>query len=324
MVITTLGKITHGATLVIPSPSFDAAATLQAVERERCTVLHGVPTMFIEELELPDFDSYDLTSLRTGIMAGAPCPVEVMRQVEERMHMPEILIAYGQTEASPATTMTRADATLERRVTTVGCVMPHQELKIVDPETGKTVPYGAAGELCFRGYQVMAGYDNLPDKTAEAVDEHGWLHSGDIGTMDEEGYVRITGRIKNMIIRGGENLYPREIEEFLHTLDVVADVQVIGVPDERLGEELLACVRLHPGAAPPTPEDFRALCKGKIAHFKIPRYWKVVDEYPMTITGKVQKFKLREQAERELEAGTLPDSKAGFRSAPESVGAGSG
>jgi fatty-acyl-CoA synthase len=315
MVISNLGAITHGATIVIPSPSFDAAATLRAVDQERCTVLHGVPTMFIEELGELDAGTYDLASLRTGIMAGAPCPVEVMRQVEERMHLPEILIAYGQTEASPATTMTRADDTLERRVTTVGQVLPHQELKIVDPATGQTVSHGEAGELCFRGYNVMAGYDNMPDMTAETVDEHGWLHSGDIGTMDEEGYVRITGRIKNMIIRGGENLYPREIEEFLHTLDLVVDAQVVGVPDERLGEELLACVRLRPDAAahPPTPEELRTLCKGKIAHFKIPRYWKVMDEYPMTITGKVQKFKLREMAERELAAGTLPDSKVESR-----------
>jgi fatty-acyl-CoA synthase len=259
--------------------------------------------MFIEELEAPDFDSYDLSSLRTGIMAGAPCPVEVMRKVEERMTMPEILIAYGQTEASPATTMTA----------TVGRVLPHQELKIVDPATGKTVSHDEPGEICFRGYQVMAGYDNLPEQTAEAVDEHGWLHSGDIGTMDADGYVRITGRIKNMIIRGGENIYPREIEEFLHTLDFVVDAQVVGVPDERLGEELVAFLRVHGAAAanPPTATELRELCRGQIAHFKIPRYWKLVDEYPMTITGKVQKFKLSEQAERELASGTLPDSKAG-------------
>jgi len=311
MVISNLGAITHGATIVIPSPSFDPAATLRTIQEERCTVLHGVPTMFIEELEQPDFDSFDLSSLRTGIMAGAPCPVEVMRKVEERM-MPDVLIAYGQTEASPATTMTRPGDTLEQRVSTVGRVLPHQELKIVDPATGKTVPRGESGEICFRGYHVMAGYDNMPDKTAEAVDEHGWLHSGDTGTMDDDGYVRITGRIKNMVIRGGENVYPREIEEFLHTLDFVVDAQVVGVPDERLGEELLACLRVHGEAArkPPTPAELRDLCKGKIAHFKIPRYWKIVDEYPVTITGKVQKFKLREMAERELATGTLPDSKA--------------
>ena len=325
MVISNLGAVTHGATIVIPSPSFDAAATLQAIERERCTVLHGVPTMFIEQLAQPDFDRYDLTSLRTGIMAGAPCPVEVMRRVEERMHLPEILIAYGQTEASPATTMTSADDSIERRVSTVGKVLPHQELKIVDPATGQTVPRGEAGELCFRGYQVMAGYDNMPERTAEAIDEHGWLHSGDLGTMDHDGYVRITGRIKNMIIRGGENLYPREIEEFLYTLDVVSDAQVVGVPDERLGEELLACIRVKAEAKdhPPTPDEFRTLCKGKIAHFKIPRYWLVVDEYPMTITGKVQKFKLREMAERMLTAGTLPEARSGAGSKRDRVAAGS-
>ena len=311
MVISNLGTITHGGTIVIPSPSFEPSATLKAIEAERCTVLHGVPTMFIAELEAPDFEDYDLTSLRTGIMAGAPCPEEVMRRVNERMHMPDVLIAYGQTEASPATTMTRPADSLERRVTTVGTVLPHQELKIVDVATGQTVARGEPGEICFRGYQVMAGYDNLPEATAEAIDARHWLHSGDIGTMDEEGYVRITGRIKNMIIRGGENLYPREIEEFLHTFEWVAEAHVVGVPDDVLGEEVLACVRLHGPKAksPPSPEEFRALCKGQVAHFKIPRYWKVMDEFPMTVTGKVQKFKLREQAERELAAGTLPDSR---------------
>jgi len=311
MVISNLGTVTHGGTIVIASPSFDPEATLRAVQEERCTVLHGVPTMFIAMLEEPSFASFDLTSLRKGIMAGAPCPVEVMRKVEERMHMPEILIAYGQTEASPATTMTRATDSLERRVSTVGRVLPHQELKVIDPETGRTLPRGMPGELCFRGYQVMFGYDNMPEATAEAIDEHGWLHSGDLGVMDDEGYVAITGRIKNMIIRGGENLFPREIEEFLFTLDIIADAQVLGVPDPMLGEEVLACVRLHESDAPhpPTPQEFRELCKGHVAHFKIPRYWKVMSEYPMTVTGKVQKFKLREAAIRELEAGTLPDSK---------------
>ncbi len=311
MVISNLGALTRGATLVIPSPSFEPAATLQAVERERCTVLHGVPTMFIGMLEAAGFDDYDLSSLRTGIMAGAPCPIQVMRKVVDRMHMQDVLIAYGQTEASPATTMTRVEDSLERRVSTVGRVMPHQELKIVDPQTGKTVPCGETGELCFRGYQVMVGYDNLPEATEEAIDARGWLHSGDLGTMDDEGFVSITGRIKNMIIRGGENVFPREIEEFLHTLDIVTEAQVLGVPDERFGEEILACIRLGPAAGTvPTPHELRELCKGKIAHFKIPRYWKVMDEYPMTVTGKVQKFKLREMAERELTAGTLPDSRA--------------
>jgi len=311
MVISNLGAVTHGATIVVPSASFDAAATLAAVQQERCTVLHGVPTMFMAMLEDPTFASYDLASLRTGIMAGAPCPIELMRNVVERMHMPDVLIAYGQTEASPATTMTRADDTLERRVSTVGRVMPHQELKIVDTQTGRTARRGEVGEICFRGYMVMAGYDNLPEQTAETIDARGWLHSGDLGTMDENGYVRITGRIKNMIIRGGENIYPREIEEFLFGLDALADAQVVSVPDTRCGEELVAFVRLQGAAknSPPTAEELRALCTDKIAHFKIPRYWKVIDEYPMTVTGKVQKFKLREMAERELAAGTLPDSR---------------
>jgi len=311
MVISNLATVAHGATIVIPSPAFEPAATLEAVQKEKCTVLHGVPTMFIAMLEEPEFEKYGLTTLRSGIMAGAPCPEDLMRRVVSKMHMKEVLIAYGQTEASPATTMIRMTDPLELRVSTVGHVMPHQELKIVDTETGRTVPRGETGELCFRGYMVMAGYDNMPEATAEAIDDRGWLHSGDLGTMDEEGYVRITGRCKNMIIRGGENLYPREIEEFLHTIDIISDVEVCGVPDEKLGEELLACVRLNGAAAanPPSPAEFRELCKGKVAHFKIPRYWKVMEEYPMTATGKVQKFKLVEMAKRELEAGTLPDSR---------------
>jgi fatty-acyl-CoA synthase len=311
MVISNLATVAHGATIVIPSPSFEPAATLEAVQQEKCTVLHGVPTMFIAMLDEPEFEKYDLTTLRSGIMAGAPCPEDLMRRVVSRMHMKEVLIAYGQTEASPATTMIRMADPLELRVSTVGHVMPHQELKIVDTDTGRTVPRGETGEICFRGYMVMAGYDNMPKATAEAIDDKGWLHSGDLGTMDDEGYVRITGRCKNMIIRGGENLYPREIEEFLHTIDIISDVEVVGVPDEKLGEELLACVRLLGAAAqsPPTPAEFRELCKGKVAHFKIPRYWKVMEDYPMTATGKVQKFKLVEMAIRELEQGTLPDSK---------------
>jgi len=318
MVISNLGAMTHGATIVIPSGAFEPAATLKAVQDERCTVLHGVPTMFIAQLEEPGFEKYDLSSLRTGIMAGAPCPIEVMRKVVDRMHMKDVLIAYGQTEASPATTMTRVEDSLERRVSTVGRVMPHQELKIIDPNTGKTVPHGETGELCFRGYMVMDGYDNNAEATAAAVDRRGWLHSGDLGSMDAEGYVKITGRSKNMVIRGGENIYPREIEEFLFTLDCVADAQVRGVPDARLGEELLACVQLHGAhaAKPPSPEAFRDLCKGKIAHFKIPRYWRVLEEFPMTVTGKVQKFKLREMAERELAKGSLPDCK---RSKPQAA-----
>ncbi len=323
MVISNLACVTHGATIVVPSQSFEAEATLKAVQDERCTMLHGVPTMFIAQLEDASFEKYDLTSLRSGIMAGAPCPEDLMRRVIDKMHMKEVLIAYGQTEASPATTMIRTNDPFDLRVATVGKVMPHQELKVVDPETSKTLPRGAVGELCFRGYMVMAGYDNMPEATAETIDSQHWLHSGDLGTMDDAGYVRITGRTKNMIIRGGENIYPREIEEFLHTLDVIADVEVVGVPDAVLGEEVLACVRLHGSTEqdPPTPADFRAICKGKVAHYKIPRYWRVMDEYPMTATGKVQKFKLVEMAKRELEQGLLPDSKAtkSATSAPSEV-----
>ncbi len=302
MVISNLGAITHGSTIIIPSPAFDPMLTLKAVQDERCTVLHGVPTMFIAELDHPEFKSFDLSTLRTGIMAGAPCPIELMRRVVDEMHMKEVLIGYGQTEASPVTTITRPDDPIERRVSTVGRVMPHQEIKVVDAHTGRTVPRGTPGELCFRGYQVMSGYDNNPDATSETIDQRDWLHSGDLGTMDEEGYVKITGRIKEMVIRGGENLYPREIEEFLHTLDVIADAHVVGVPDEKFGEELLACVKIHKDKAQgtPTPEELRAMCKGKIAHFKVPRYWMVVDEYPMTVTGKIQKFKIREMAIREF------------------------
>jgi fatty-acyl-CoA synthase len=302
MVLGNLAAMSHGAAVIIPAPSFDPTATLQAVQDQRCTALHGVPTMFIAELDHPEFDSFDLGTLRTGIMAGAPCPIEVMRKVMDRMNMKEILIGYGQTEASPITTMTRPDDPIDVRVSTVGRVAPHQEIKIIAPDTGKTVARGEPGEICFRGYHVMKGYDNMPEETARAVDRKGWLHSGDVGIMDDKGYVKITGRIKDMVIRGGENLYPREIEEFLHTLDIIADVHVVGVPDERYGEELLACVKLHlpEGREAPTEEEFREMCKGKIAHFKIPRYWMVVDEFPMTVTGKVQKFKIREMAVREL------------------------
>lgn len=300
MVLANLACITTGATIVIPSPSFDATETLKAVQQEKCTALHGVPTMFIAELDHPEFEAFDLRTLRTGIMAGAPCPVEVMKKVMDRMHMKEILIGYGQTEASPITNMTRADDSLEKRVTTVGRVSPHQEQKVIDPDSGMIVPRGTQGEICFRGYNVMARYDNMPQETTEAIDEKNWLHSGDLGIMDDEGYVQITGRIKEMVIRGGENLYPREIEEFLHTIDVIYDAHVVGVPDGKYGEELLACVKLKPGAEAPTEEQFREMCKGKIAHFKVPRYWLVVDEFPMTVTGKVQKFKIREKAIHEL------------------------
>jgi fatty-acyl-CoA synthase len=300
MVLSNLAAMTVGATVVIPSPAFDVDATLQAVHEEKCTALHGVPTMFIAELDHPEFDKYDLSCLRTGIMAGAPCPVETMKQVIDRMNMKHILIGYGQTEVSPIATMTRPDDSIEARVTTVGRVMPHQEIKIVDPATGRTVFRNEPGEICFRGYHLMSRYDNMPEATAETIDEHGWLHSGDLGTMDDEGYVKITGRIKEMVIRGGENLYPREIEEFLHTLDIIYDVAVVGVPDQKYGEELLACIKLKEGVDRPTDEQFREMCKGKIAHFKIPRYWMVVEEFPMTVTGKIQKFKIRDQAIREF------------------------
>lgn len=302
MVLSNLACVTTGATMVIPAPVFDPVAVFEAVSREKCTALHGVPTMFIAELNHPDFGKYDLSSLRTGIMAGAPCPIETMKEVIAKMNMREVVIAYGQTEASPVTTMTRIEDTLERRVSTVGRVMPWQELKIVDPVTGATLPRGQQGELCFRGYQVMNRYYNNPEATAEAIDSRRWLHSGDLGTMDDAGYVKITGRIKEMVIRGGENLYPREIEEFLRTHPKVMDVYVHGVPDAKYGEELMAWVLPRPGEVL-TEEEAREFCKGRIAHFKVPRYWKFVqsaDAFPMTVTGKIQKFRMREIAIQEL------------------------
>lgn len=302
MVLSNLACVTTGATMVIPAPAFDPVAVFEAVSQEKCTALHGVPTMFIAELNHPDFGKYDLSTLRTGIMAGAPCPIETMKEVIAKMNMREVVIAYGQTEASPVTTMTRIEDTLERRVSTVGRVMPWQELKIVDPVTGATLPRGLQGELCFRGYQVMNRYYNNPEATAEAIDSRRWLHSGDLGTMDEAGYVKITGRIKEMVIRGGENLYPREIEEFLRTHPKVMDVYVHGVPDVKYGEELMAWILPRPGEAL-TEEEAREFCKGKIAHFKVPRYWKFVqsaEAFPMTVTGKIQKFRMREIAIQEL------------------------
>jgi len=258
-----------------------------------------VPTMFIAELGLADFASYDLSSLRTGIMAGSPCPIEVMKRVIEEMGCTEVTIAYGMTETSPVSTQTRVDADVEHRVSTVGTVHPHVEVEVVDPATGLMVPRGEAGELCTRGYSVMLGYWNEPEKTAEAIDEAGWMHTGDLATMDADGYLNIVGRIKDMVIRGGENVYPREIEEFLYTHPQIADVQVIGVPDERYGEELMAWVVLRPGASVET-EEIREFCRGKIAHYKIPRYVKVVDGFPMTVTGKVRKVEMREQSVVEL------------------------
>jgi fatty-acyl-CoA synthase len=296
MVMGNLAATSHGACVVIPAASFDPAATLDAVQAERCTSLYGVPTMFIAELAVPSFDSYDLLSLRTGIMAGSPCPVEVMKQVISRMHMTEVSICYGMTETSPVATQTRTDDSLERRVSTVGRVVPHAEVKVVDPASGVTVPVGVPGELCTRGYSVMLGYWEQPDVTASSVDPAGWMHTGDLAVMDADGYLSITGRIKDMVIRGGENVYPREIEEFLYTHPDILDAQVIGVPDPVYGEELMAWVRLRPGAAELTSDTLRAFCRGQLAHYKIPRYVHVVDEFPMTATGKVRRVEMREQA----------------------------
>jgi fatty-acyl-CoA synthase len=300
MVMGNLACTSSGATMVIPAPGFDPTLTLEAVAQERCTSLYGVPTMFIAELGLEDFESYDLTSLRTGIMAGSPCPIEVMKQVVERMGMSEVAISYGMTETSPVSTQTRTDDSLDRRVSTVGRTMPHLESKIVDPETGRTVPRGEPGELCTRGYSVMLGYWEQPEKTAEVIDRARWMHTGDLGVMDDEGYINITGRIKDMVIRGGENIYPREVEEFLYTHPDVVDAQVIGVPDERFGEELMAWVRLREGAEPLTPEALREFCAGKLAHYKIPRYVKIVDAFPMTVTGKIRKVEMRQVSVDEL------------------------
>ncbi|WP_073365959.1 AMP-binding protein [Rhodococcus jostii] len=294
MVMGNLACTTHGATMVIPGPSFDPKTTLQAVEAEKCTSLYGVPTMFIAELADPDFESFDLSSLRTGIMAGSPCPVEVMKQVIEQMGMSEVSICYGMTETAPVSLQTRSDDTIDQRVSTVGHVGPHLEVKIVDPATGLTVRRGEPGELCTRGYSVMLGYWNNAEKTAEAIDAGRWMHTGDIGVMDSDGYVAITGRIKDMVIRGGENVYPREIEEFLYTHPDILDAQVIGVPDAKYGEELMVWVRMKDGATPLDAAAVKEFCAGKLAHYKIPRYVHVVDEFPMTVTGKVRKVEMRE------------------------------
>ncbi len=298
MVMGNLAATSHGACMVIPAPAFDPKATLEAVAAESCTSLYGVPTMFIAELADASFDEHDLSSLRTGIMAGSPCPVEVMKQVIERMGMAEVTICYGMTETSPVSTQTRADDSIDRRVSTVGRVHPHLEVKIVDPETGRTVPRGEPGEFCTRGYSVMLGYwEQGPAKAGNstgAIDAARWMHTGDLAIMDDEGYLNITGRIKDMVIRGGENIYPREIEEFLYTHPDVLDAQVIGVPDERYGEELMAWVRMKDGTEPLTAESLREFCAGKLAHYKIPRYVHVVDEFPMTVTGKVRKVEMRQ------------------------------
>jgi len=269
------------------------------VQDEKCTSLYGVPTMFIAELGLPDFASYDLSSLRTGIMAGSPCPVEVMKRVIDDMGCGEVTICYGMTETSPVSTQTRVDDDIERRVSTVGTVHPHVEVKVVDPGTGLTVPEGTPGEFCTRGYSVMLGYWDEPEKTAESIDAAGWMHTGDLATMDADGYLNIVGRIKDMVIRGGENVYPREVEEFLYSHPAIDDVQVVGVPDERYGEELCAWVRVREGATL-DEDEVRGYCRGRLAHFKVPRYVIVVDEFPMTVTGKIQKFKMREMAVAEL------------------------
>jgi fatty-acyl-CoA synthase len=299
MVMGNLGCVTHGATMIYAEQAFDAHAVLSAVAEERATALYGVPTMFIAELALPNFADFDLTSLRTGIMAGAPCPVEVMRKVQSLMHMREVAIGYGMTETSPVSTQTRIGTPLEKQVSTVGQVHPHVEIKVVDPETGRTVPRGALGEFCTRGYSVMLGYWNNAEATSAAIDTSHWMHTGDLAVMDVDGYVNITGRIKDMIIRGGENVYPREIEEFLYRHPSIKEVQVIGVPDPKFGEELMAWIQLVDGAAL-TDVEVKAFCQGQIARYKVPRYVKFVDSFPMTVTGKIQKFVMRQQSIEEL------------------------
>jgi fatty-acyl-CoA synthase len=298
MVIGNLGCMTHGAAMVYPSEGFDPLATLETIEAERCTAVYGVPTMFIAEMDHPDFAKFDLTSLRSGIMAGSPCPIEVMRRAVELMHVSEIVIGYGMTETSPASFVSSTDDPLERRVSTVGRAMPHVEAKVVDAE-GRIVPLGTAGELLTRGYLVMLGYWDDEEKTCEAIDPAGWMHTGDLATIDAEGYCNIVGRIKDMVIRGGENVYPREVEEFLYRHPKIQDVQVIGVPDPRYGEELCAWVRLRDGETA-TAEEIRAFCQGQIAHYKVPRHVKFVDGFPMTVTGKIQKFLMRQQMIEEL------------------------
>jgi fatty-acyl-CoA synthase len=300
MTMGNVGATSHGAAIVIPAPSFDAAATLEAVASERCTSLFGVPTMFIAELGLDNFADYDLTSLRTGIMAGSPCPVEVMKRVMSEMHMTEVAIAYGMTETSPVSTQTHHDDDVEHRTATVGTPMPHTEIKIVDPTTGMVVPRGQPGEICTRGYCVMLGYWEEPAKTAEVIDAGRWMHTGDLGVMGDDGYVNVVGRIKDMVIRGGENIYPREIEEFLYGHPDIEDVAVIGVPDERYGEELMAWVRMRPGSPPLDATALRQWAEGRIARHKIPRYVKVTESFPMTVTGKIRKVEMRQTSISEL------------------------
>jgi len=293
MVLSNMACVSHGATMVIPGPAFDPGEVLRTIEAERCTAVHGVPTMFIAELRHPDFAKYDLRSLRTGIMAGSPCPIETMKEVATKMHMSEVVIVYGQTELAPGVTMTTTRDPLEKRVTTVGRVFPHTEIKIIDPETKKIIPRGEIGEICARGYMTMRCYYNNPTATRQTKDEHGWVHTGDLGSFDPEGFVHIEGRLKDMVIRGGENIYPRESEEFLHQHPKIADVYVIGVPDEKYGEELMAWIKLEEGASLPE-DEIRAYADGKIARYKIPRYYAFVDSFPITVSGKIQKFKMRE------------------------------
>ncbi|SDJ66195.1 AMP-binding protein [Microbulbifer yueqingensis] len=300
MVMGNLGCVTHGATMIYPGEAFEPGAVLETVAEERATALYGVPTMFIAELDQPDFASYDLSSLRTGIMAGSICPAEVMKAVNNRMHMQDVQIAYGMTETSPVSTQTAADDPFDKRVTTVGRTQPHLESKVIDPTNGEILPRGEVGELCTRGYSVMLGYWNNEEATRAAIDEDHWMHTGDLATMDEDGYIQIVGRIKDMVIRGGENIYPKEVEEFLYTHPAIADVQVTGVPDKKYGEELVAWVQLRSDAGEVTEEELREFCRGKITHFKIPRYFRFTESFPMTVTGKVQKFRMREISIEEL------------------------
>lgn len=299
MVLANLACVTHGSTMILPAEAFDAGKVLETIEEERCTALHGVPTMFIAELEHPDFSKYDLSTLRTGIMAGSPCPIEVMKKVMNQIGAKEITIAYGMTETSPVSFQTNVNDPIEKRVSTVGRVHPHVEAKVIDPSTNKIVPYGVPGELCVRGYIVMLGYWNNPESTAEVIDQARWMHTGDLAVMNPDGYVNIVGRIKDMIIRGGENIYPREIEELLLTNPKVSDAQVIGVPSEKYGEEVMAWIKLKENVTA-TEEEMKEYCREKIAYFKVPKYIKIVDEFPMTVTGKIQKFKMREIAIKEL------------------------
>ncbi|MDO5103335.1 MAG: AMP-binding protein [Lautropia sp.] len=299
MVLGNLACITHGSTIVYPNDGFDPLTVLETVSAEKCTGLHGVPTMFIAELQHPRFAEFDLSSLRTGIMAGSPCPIEVMKQVVSEMHLSEVTIAYGMTETSPVSCQSSTDTPLDKRVSTVGTVQPHLEVKIIDPDTGETVPRGQSGELCTRGYSVMHGYWNDPDNTAKAIDDEQWMHTGDLATMDDEGYINIVGRIKDMVIRGGENIYPREIEEILYRHPKIQDVQIVGLPDKKYGEELCAWIIIKPGETL-VEDDVRDYCRTQMAHYKVPRYIRFVSEFPMTVSGKIQKFRIREEMSEEL------------------------